>query len=219
MPGLYPLSSLLAWEKEQFGADHREIGEEALRYWNFPEKILECQKIRPNGKQQVLLAPLPLLCDTARRFSCLISEKSTGWHGMFNEMETIYGFKSQVLTPILVLALNEVEGISQSLRIEMSRERDLEQLLKKAKYTLQKLTETMSKWTQFALDSQSRITQYSLAEKLQIVAFEIKRPLAIIRDFIDKLVQVISPGSFEWDRVQEFSQEVMKVELAVLLLK
>ncbi len=38
MPEPYPIENLLAWEKEQFGVDHREIGELALRYWKFPEK-------------------------------------------------------------------------------------------------------------------------------------------------------------------------------------
>jgi HD-like signal output (HDOD) protein len=227
MPEPYPLETLLLWEKEQFGVDHREIGELALRHWKFPETLLECQKIHLNEERQATLEPLALLCDTARRFSYLLSEKSAAWHVMFAETETTCGIKSSVLTPLLVSAFEEVQEISLSLKVEMNRERDLLQLLEKAECTLQKLTNTMAKWIHFAFDGQgpdgseltSPVTKYSLTEKLQIVAVEIKKPLSIIREFLDNLVPAVSPDSSEWYYVQAFSEEVKKVELAVLLLK
>src|SRR5208337_2792092 len=132
-------------------------------------------------------------------FSYVVSEKAAGWHVIFTETETIYGINSSVLTTLLAAAFDEVEDISRILKVEMSRERDLIQLLEKANYTLQKLTETMAKWTHFVLDGQSSggtkpaspMLQYSLTEKLQIVAVEIKKPLAIIRAFIDNLVPTV----------------------------
>ena len=109
----------------------------------------------------------------------------------------------------------------------MSRERDLIQLLEKAEHTLQKLTNTMAEWTHFVFEGQgpdkskstSPLIRYPLTEKLQIVAVEIKKPLSIIREFIDNIIPVVSPYSSEWYYVQAFSEEVRKVELAVLLLK
>lgn len=224
MPGLYPFETLLAWEHEQFGVTHREIGHQALRYWNFPEIILECQEYCLNEKRQDRAPSLALLCDAARRFSYLISEKGAGWHVMFTEIETICGIKSEMLTPVLVFAFNEVQEISESLKLKMSREGDLTELLEKANYTLQKLTLTMAKWIFFVFtgkgrDSSEPMSQYSLTEKLQLVASEINKPLGIVREFVDNLVPAVSPGSTEWGRVQTFSEEVKKVELAVLLLK
>ncbi len=227
MPAPYPLKTLLMWEKAQFGVDHRDIGEQALRHWKFPEKILACQKIHLLEKPQADIDELALLCDTARRFSYLVSEKEAGWHVIFTEIDSIYGIKSSVLTPLLARAFDEVEEISRYLKVEISRERDLIQLLEKAKYTLRKLTETMAKWTHFVLDGQSSggakstspMVGYSLTEKLQIVAVEIKKPLTIIRAFIDNLVPTVSHDSNEWNYVQACSEEVKKVELAVLLLK
>src|SRR5271157_288522 len=75
MPGTYPFETLLAWEQKHFGVTHREIGHQALRYWNFPEVILECQESCLNEKRQNRVPPLALLCDATRRFSYLISEK------------------------------------------------------------------------------------------------------------------------------------------------
>ncbi len=225
MPEPYPLETLLVWEKKQFGVDHREIGELALRYWKFPESLLGCQKIRLNEERQAKLHPLALLCDTALRFSYLLSEKAAAWHIMFTETETTYGIKSSVLTPLLVSALEEVQELSGSLKVEMSRERDLIQLLEKAEYTLQKLTNTIAEWTHFVFQGQgpdrsestSPLIRYSVAEKLQIVAVEIKKPLSIIREFIDYLLPVVSPDSSEWCYVQAFSEQVRKVELEVSL--
>lgn len=226
MPEPYPLSPLLIWEKKHFGVDHREIGELALRYWMFPENILECQKIHLNEEQQADLTPLALLCDTARRFSYLISEKEASWHVMFTETETTYGIKSSVLTPLLVSAFEEVQEISRSFKVEINRELEIRLLLEKAGYTLQKLTSTMAEWTRFASDGQgpegsksnSQARRYSMAEKLLTVAVEIKKPLSVIREFIDNLIPVVSPDSREWHYVQAFSEEVKKAELAVLLL-
>ena len=225
MPEPYPLETLLAWEKEHFGVDHRKIGELALRYWKFPETLLECQKIHLNEERRAKLHPLALLCDTARRFSYLLSEKAAAWHIMFTETETTYGINSSVLTPLLVSALEEVQELSGSLKVEMSRERDLIQLLEKAEYTLQKLTNTIAEWTHFVFQGQgpdrsestSPLIRYSLAEKLQIVAVEIKKPLSIMREFIDYLIPVVSPDSSEWCYVQAFSEQVKKVELEVSL--
>jgi len=227
MPEPYPLETLLLLEKKQFGVDHREIGELALRHWKFPEKILECQRIHLNEERPANLPPLARLCDTARRFSYLVSEKTAAWHIAFSETETTYGVKSSVLTQLLVSAFEEVQELSGSLKLEINKERDLSQLLEKAEYTLKKLTTTMAEWTRFAFDGQgpdgpkstSPLIRYPLTEKLQIVAVEIKKPLSIIREFIDNLVPVVSPSSREWACVQAFSEEVKKVELAVLLLK
>ncbi len=226
MPELYPLETLLLWEEKQFGVDHREIGELALRHWKFPENILECQKFYLSEGQQAHLPPLALLCDTARKFSYIVSEKTAAWHTTFTETEMTYGIKSSVLTPLLVSAFEEVQDISGSLKLEMNRERDLVHLLEKAEDTLQKLTNAMAEWTRFAFDGQgtdgpqanSPVTRYSLTEKLLLVAVEIKKPLSIIREFIDNLIPVLSPDSSEWRHVQTFSEEVKKAELAVLLL-
>ncbi len=223
LPEPYPLGALLLWEKKEFGFDHREIGELALRHWKFPEKLLECQKIYLSEGQPAHLSPLALLCDTARRFSYLLSEKAASWHVMLTETEMTCGIKSSVLTTLLVSAFEEVQDISVSLKLKMNRERDLIQLLQKAEYTLQKLTNTMSEWTRFACDGQapgesksnSPLIRYSLTEKLLLVANEIKKPLLIIREFIDNLIPVLRPESSEWRYVQAFSERVRKVEMAV----
>ncbi len=224
MPGPFPFETLLEWEQEQFGINHRDIGHQALRYWNFPEIILACQDACLNEKRQDRIPPLALLCDAARRFSYLISENGAGWHVMFTEVETIYGIKSRVLAPLLVSAFNEVQEISETLDVHVSREGDLIKLLEKANFTLQKLTLTMAKWIFFVFEGKSRdgsepMAQYSLTERLQMVAFEIKKPVEIIREFIDNLVPSISHDSREWSHVKAITEEVKKVELAALLLK
>lgn len=224
MPGPYPFEALLEWEQEQFGVNHRDIGLQALRHWNFPGIILECQEVCLSEKRQDRVPPLALLCDAARRFSYLVSEKEAGWHVMFTEVETLYGIKSHVLTPLLVAAFTEVQEISETLKVDVSREGDLIKLLEKANFTLRKLTLTMAKWIFYVFDGKGRdgsepMARFSLTERLQMVAFEIKKPLEIIREFIDNLAPSISPDSREWSHVRAITEEVKKVELAVLLLK
>jgi HD-like signal output (HDOD) protein len=224
MPEPYPFEALLEWEQEQFGVNHRDVGHQALRYWNFPKIILECQEACLHEKRHDRVPPLALLCDAARRFSYLISEKRAGWHVTFTEVETIYGIKSEVLTLILVSAFNEVEEISETLKVNVSREGDVIKLLEKANLILQNLSLTMAKWIFFVLDGKDGdesepMGRFSLTERLQMVAFEIKKPLEIIREFVDNLVPSISPDSREWSQVKAITEEVKKVELAALLLK
>jgi len=223
MPELYHLDRLLDWERQQFGVDHREIGRQALRYWNFPEVIIQCQEIS-NDKRHENIPPLALLCDSARRFSYLISERAAGWHTIFTEVETVYGIKSDILTSLLVSAFREVQEISECLQVKMSREKDLIELLEKAKYTLDKMTVAVSKWVFYVFDGRElngseSIGQYSLSERLQTIASEIKKPLDIIRAFIESLASTTSPNSGEWRHVNAVREEVKKVELAVMLLK
>ena len=223
MPGHYSFEKHLEWERQQFGVDHREIGQQALRYWNFPKIMLECQEVLTE-KRHANVTPLALLCDMARRFSYLVSDKKAGWHLIFTEVEMLYGIKSPILTSLLASAFHDVQEISESLHVKISREEDLIELLGKAKYTLEKISLTISKWILFAFDGQGEagsdpMVQYSLTERLQEVTFEIARPLAIIREFIDNLVPVVSPNTKEWKYVIAVSQEVKKVELAALLLK
>ncbi len=223
MPDSYPLETLLDWERQQFGVTHREIGQWALKYWNFPTIMVECQEVL-TGKRHDRVPPLALLCDTARRFSYLISEKSAGWHLIFTEVEIIYGIKSSILTSLLVSAFHDVQEISESLHVKMSREEDLIELLEKVKYTLQQIDQTISKWIIYMRDVKGQdgpdpTVQYSLTEKLHLVALEIAKPLANMREFMDNLVPAVSHTSREWKYVTAVSGEVKKVELAALLLK
>lgn len=38
---LEPLEDLLQWEKDSYGVHHRQIGEAALKYWRFPDSLIQ----------------------------------------------------------------------------------------------------------------------------------------------------------------------------------
>ncbi|MGO9378793.1 MAG: HDOD domain-containing protein [Dissulfurispiraceae bacterium] len=225
MPPPYPFQALIEWEQEQFGLNHRELGCQALKFWNFPPTIIECQDLSLDEKRYGDAPPLALLCDVARRFSYLISEKEAIWHPILTEVEMIGGITtSEFLSPVLVTAFTAVEEIAATLQVKINREGDLVDLLEKLNITLQQITVTISNWIFFIFDpnggsGSQLLAQYSLTEKLQLVAKEIRKPVEIIRDFIDTLTPSISPDSKEWSHVEAIAETVRKVELAAMLMK
>ena len=64
--------SLLSWERERYGTDHREIGEIALRYWRFPDSIVACQRPLEKPPEDRGEDSLLQVCETARTLSSLM---------------------------------------------------------------------------------------------------------------------------------------------------
>jgi len=140
-----PLTSPLAWEKENFGLNHREIGEEALRYWQIPETIVECQRfygLCGISTEGISTPQLALTCDTARKLANIISDRNdrtANWHIPFTEAQSVYGINGSILVQILITAFDEVKDIADSLKLDINKEEDIMALTDKATETLRRL--------------------------------------------------------------------------------
>ena len=218
---LQPLVPLLHWEEERYGINHRQIGEATLKYWKFPQPIIDCQShylIDPNNS---VVPDLALVCNMAGECSALICEKSMEWQPLFDRAETIYRLDHDILADILVSTFDEVREIAVSLRVEMNRRQDLLDLTEKANRALSVLSERIIQMNEadskFALPTFAGLSTKDtpVREAVQAVVHEIRNPLTAIGGFARKLEKTLNPASDEWQYVCIIVEESTKLEFAL----
>jgi signal transduction histidine kinase len=218
---LQPLGPLLKWQEENFGINHRQIGEAVLRYWGFPENIIECQKYCNIGTDTVKVPELAFICDMAREFSALIRQKSMDWQMSFSRAEGIYHLEYDVLSDILISVFEEVQEIAASFKVEMNRKQDMLALMEKANVALSSLFERVTRLNDIRTKSElppfisSGKREMSVGEALQVVVHEIRNPLTAIGGFARKLEKKLDPGTEEWQYVRIIVEEAIRLESAI----
>lgn len=225
MPPLFPMDGLLEWETARFGLTHRDLGREALRCWNFPERIVACQQ---SGQDPTGAEPLPALVrltEAASSFSSLIIDGISDWHTMFARVEQRFAIRSTALTSILAAAFEEVQETAEGLMIEVRRERDLERLLGKAKIALRELREAAETCSFVGAENASpggtkkkKSPPHRMSAGMEAVAAELRTVLSTVSAFTHKITRAVAEGSPEWMTLQSFIWEIRKAEHALTLL-
>ena len=218
---LHPLKTILQWEEEHYGVTHRQVGEAALKYWNFPPEIVDAQRFYYVAADTPNVPEFALVCDMAREFSELICEKSMDWQSSALRAEETYHLDRDILADILVATFDEVQEIAESLKVEIDRRHDILELVEKANKALSALSEKMIRINEadsrFALPTFAGLnTQDSSARQaLQAVAHEIRNPLVTIGGFARKLERTLNPASEEWQYVRIIVEESTRLESAL----
>lgn len=218
---LSSLERLLMWEKEMFGVHHREIGEVALRYWKFPEPIVECQSgyVRDNT-----LSPLSRICELARVISIRLLGRSLAFQDLYEDGKKCFGLREDVMNTVILSVFEEVEAIADALRVEMDRERDLLRLLEKANRALGTISEKIAR--QQKLDNEGepptfeslkrdKGAQEAVVQTLQAVAHEIRNPLVAVAGFARRLLVALDPESKSGAYARIILEEAERLEKAL----
>lgn len=223
---VFDLSSqeeLLRWENEHYGINHRVIGEAALRYWKFPDKIVECQKVDGEGVMDQNTAPLTRVCELARVISYAMLHRETDFHILFSGARESYGLSNDVVNDIIITTFEEVEEIAGSLKLELNKERDLLDLIEKANQGLSRISEKITRYQDElsqqglpAFDTLNRGQgKPSLEYTLQAVAHEIRNPLVSVAGFAKRLAKTLDPESQGGKYVHIILEEAKRLESAL----
>ena len=215
------LEECLAWEKSQYGVDHRKIGHIALRYWQFPESIVSCQKFYGDSIEMEKIPPLAGICELARKSSGTIFHPSRDFNAFFIEAKNSFGLGPEIANDILLATFQEVQDIADNLKLELNREKDLMEIMEKANHALSQISARMSivqdSKTPSSAPSFENLTGDDgiVTQTLQAVAHEIRNPLLAVGGFAKKLSAALDPASDEGKYVQVILEEAMRLEKAL----
>jgi hypothetical protein len=218
LPDLEPLEDLLVWETERFGVNHRQIGEAALRYWNFPENIVMCQHPFISDAHPPEVSDMLKICNLAKSFSGLLSIESKKFHSIYEDVERSFGLDQDTISDILIMTFGQVEEIAGHLKLELNKKKDLMAIMEKANMALSQISEKMNKgdvsisqdlYPSFDdLDECGEIVTHTL----QAVAHEIRNPLLAVGGFAKKLSNVMDPHSEGGQYLHIILQEASRLE-------
>jgi HD-like signal output (HDOD) protein len=218
---LQPLKPLLQWQEEHFGINHRQVGEAVLKYWGFPDNIIDCQRHNDIGLDTRKVSELAFVCDMSREFSALIRQKSAEWQSSFSKAEGIYRLEYDLFSDILISAFEEVQEIAASFKVEMNKKQDMLALMEKANTALGALSERVMQLSDAGGGNTlptfpgSGREKMSVGNAMQGVVHEIRNPLTAIGGFARKLEKTLNPASEEWQYVRIIVDESSRLEAAI----
>jgi HD-like signal output (HDOD) protein len=219
-----PLEPLLVWEQDKYGLDHRQIGAVALKYWNFPENIIACQKFYP--KSAIMEEGLPIivkLCVLAGSLSGTLFHGAGEFHQIYLDAEKFLGISQEVINDILIRTFEQVEEIGKNLSVELNRDKDLLRIMENAHEALSRLSDRLSRKEDAT--SPDRLPSFDSLKKesegaivtntLQAVAHEIRNPLLAVGGFARKLSASLDPLSDSGKYVRIILEEAKRLESAL----
>lgn len=206
----------LIWEREEYGIDHRQIGEAALRYWKFPESIVTCQGFHDDTASDEGIPELVKICKVADDCSRILFYGSRDFHSLFIQADRTLGLDSDTMNTILLDTFDDVESIADNLRLELNKEKNLIAILEKANRALGEISGKMADYSEKreALPSFETLAQEvdAVTHTLQAVAHEIRNPLMAVGGFAKKLADALDPSSDGGKYAQVILEEAMRLE-------
>lgn len=214
-PGMdTPLGGQLAWERENLGLNHRQLGEEMLRHWGLPESLTLCQRVVSGGGGEEL-SQLTRVSDFARRAAESFFLPECPLTDIHKVAKDWFGLDTETVNKLLAEALSYVGGAAQGLEIELDQDADLLAVMEKANSALIRLSTRMEPHlrqvveeagTPVPADAGQRLLQeQAMVNALEAVVHEIRNPLMSVGGFARRLVSQMETGA----RTKQYAEVIV----------
>lgn len=220
----YPLSRLLEWEKQNYGVDHREIGEFILTHWRFPASFILCQKSSVITRKVDELLPLVRVCAMASQLSAFICEPGARLPEVFETLELRFALPKHLIQEVVTRALQQVDEVAQTFELEVDSKRDTEGLMGKAQAVLAhlsgKLLEQHSPAVTglpfpAALHNPGNNASDAARPSLLAIEGEVRGPLTAVGGLVRMLAKTIDPASDQGRYMKVILAETERLEQAL----
>jgi HD-like signal output (HDOD) protein len=216
----YPLTSLLAIEKERFGVHHREIGEVVLRSWGFPDCLVLCQRSfeeRPPSSEPARV------CTIAGELSACICGTIEPVSDVLDAVENLFGVTKATAIEAVGQTLEDVNEIAHLFEVETDGTRDAIELMEKANRALARLAGDASgpsdRYPSFETLPDLGRTVDAVKVTMEAVAHEIGNPLTAVGGFVRRLAKTIDPASREATYVRVIMAETERLERVLYAMR
>jgi HD-like signal output (HDOD) protein len=200
--GDVPLEQTLAWEEENLGINHRELGRLTLHHWHFPEQIIEAQRTHGPEAFKEEQSDLCRILEIAQICTQLFLGPGDDF-AFLKEIAQMLKMDLDRLSEILSEVFFKVEEIARELRLQINSNHDMLEVMEKANNALVKINGSLEKSLDkviklFARDNQETTScssempaeqKQTLEKALDAVAHEIRNPLMVIGGFAQRLVK------------------------------
>lgn len=209
-PGFHQsLEQILAWEAEELGVDHREIGAEAMRRWELPEVLIQCQRLP--GPEEEALAPMVLMVDLARLGAESFFAPGVELSVVHEAAERRFGLAPEVVNQMLVESLSLAAETGEALEIELDAREDLEAVLAKVEAALGGLRERVTPALRRLVASQAGVKDLALGETLAVM----EKTLREVDDLARRLKEVAGEASELRERTDKALAQAERLEQAL----
>jgi len=220
----YPLSQLLDWEKENYGIDHREIGEFILTHWKFPAGFILCQKSSVLTRKVDELLPLVRVCAMASQLSAFICEPGARLSEVFDTLELRFALPKPLIHEVVTRALQQVDEVAKTFDVEVDSKRDTEDLVAKAQAMLANLSGKLldrplprvtGLLSGTASDDRGDNGTDAAGPAMETIEHEIRAPLTAVGGFVRMLATTIDPASDQGRYIRVILAETERLEQAL----
>jgi HD-like signal output (HDOD) protein len=198
--GDVPLEEAIRWEEGHFGINHRDIGQIALKRWQIPKQVIECQKYFGTDALKEERSDLCRVLEFARTSTHIFFGQRDDF-AFIEETAPALGLDTDKVNEILSETFSRVQNIAGQLRLKVNSDGDILAVMEKANQALAKINGSLetnlgkmlglvSDYEQLETEEATKIVKERkkvLEDLLDAVAHEIRNPLMVIGGFARRM--------------------------------
>jgi HD-like signal output (HDOD) protein len=218
--GNVPLEKTIAWEEENLGINHREVGRLVLQRWRFPGHLVECQRYFGPEALQPEKPLMSNVLELAREATEIFFGQRTELYQLQETAQRLLGLDAESVNGILSETFDSIEEMAEYLRLEINSREDILAVMEKANQALARINSSMESSLQQVLDQVHEYDQSMhemskemaqtrgsiLQNTLDAVAHEIRNPLLAIGGFAKRLAYKAG----QEDKGSRYAQIILK---------